>query len=468
MARSTAGDATVVRSKADSRYWLAGKRLAFHDSANYSARIQEAGRREWVPLGTPNRKRAALKAAEIYSFIKANGYDEAVARYKPESIQKANVPTVGDLIGAACRISSARSQSLDAYVKALRRIVSEMKGIKLGRTGGGVSHGALLVWRAKVDAVLLSDLTPSAVVAWKNSRLRAAENDPLAKRRAVVTVNSLIRNAKSLFGRRVLPYLSQDLVLPSPLPFEGVALEKAPSMRYVSRIDPIAMLALAREELAEADPEAFKVMLLALVCGLRRSEIDNLLWRSFDFPNSRLRVETTEYHQLKSEDSAGEIDLNDEVLAQFRGFRAKVPTAVFVIDSEAMPAGASIRAFKRVSKPSKETKSRTYRCDGVFGRVIHWLRGKGVDSAKPLHTLRKEIGSVIASEQGIFEASRYLRHSDIRITAAIYADKKKVVTPRIFAGLLSGPEEARGVVAFSTAEPVGQPPSAKRRMDAAR
>ncbi len=60
--------------------------------------------------------------------------------------------------------------------------------------------------------------------------------------------------------------------------------------------------------------------------------------------------------------------------------------------------------------------------------------------AKPLPTLRKEIGGIIASEHGIFEASRYLRHSDIRITSAIYADKKKVVTPTTFAGLLgSGP-----------------------------
>ncbi|MCH1503623.1 MAG: hypothetical protein L7V86_08575 [Verrucomicrobiales bacterium] len=36
---------------------------------------------------------------------------------------------------------------------------------------------------------------------------------------------------------------------------------------------------------------------------------------------------------------------------------------------------------------------------------------------------------MIASQYGIFEASRYLRHSDIRITAAFYADKKQQVVP---------------------------------------
>jgi hypothetical protein len=70
---------------------------------------------------------------------------------------------------------------------------------------------------------------------------------------------------------------------------------------------------------------------------------------------------------------------------------------------------------------------------------LAWLRAHGVESSKPIHTLRKEIGSVIASEHGIFEASRYLRHSDIRITSAIYADKKKAVTPKTFAGLLGNP-----------------------------
>jgi integrase len=75
--------------------------------------------------------------------------------------------------------------------------------------------------------------------------------------------------------------------------------------------------------------------------------------------------------------------------------------------------------------------------NAVFERVNEWLRLQGVDTMKPLHTMRKEIGSIIASENGIFEASRYLRHSDIRITSAIYADKKKTVTPKAFAGLLT-------------------------------
>jgi integrase len=408
-------------SKADARYWLQGKRLVLHDSANYSIQIQAKGRRVWFPLGTPNKKGAASKAAEIYTFIQGHGIEAAVERYKPKGLDRTSSPTVGNLIEAALSISSARRHTLDTYAKAFRRIVSDIKGITHERKhdahGGGSAK-----WRKKVDAVRLDAITPADVLAWKNAKLRASEADLLAKRRATITLNSTIRNAKALFGRKLLPFIEQTLHLPHPLPLEGVTLEKSPSMRYVSKIDAFAILARAKEEMAEEDPEGFKVLILALVCGLRRSEIDNLLWRAFDFANSALRVEASEFHELKSEDSAGVIDLDADTLALFRGYRAKHPKSVFVIESH--------------NKPRSQTKARCYRCDAVFKRVLAWLRAQGVEGTKPLHTMRKEIGSIIASEHGIFEASRYLRHSDIRITSAFYADKKKVVTPKTFAGLL--------------------------------
>ncbi|MFT3991839.1 MAG: hypothetical protein QM680_10570 [Luteolibacter sp.] len=410
-------------SKNDARYWLTpGRLFKNHGSADYSCRISFKGRRNHVCLNTPNHREAAKKAAELYGKIVNEGWEAGLADYRPdENPANSTCSTVGDLIEAALRISSARRQSLDTYVKAFRRIVSEIKDIteerKFDSIGGGTAR-----WRERVDAVALDSITPVDILAWKNAKLRAAEADLLAKRRTTVTVNSTIRNAKALFGRKILPFLEQTLRLPEPLPFDGVTLEKSPSMRYVSKIDAFAILGRAKEEMADTDPEAFKVLILALVCGLRRSEIDNLLWRAFDFPNAALRVEASEFHELKSEDSAGEIDLNAETVALFQKYRTEHPTSIFVIESP--------------NKPRNQTKSRGYRCDSIFGRVLTWLRAQGVGGLKPLHTMRKEIGSIIASEHGIFEASRYLRHSDIRITSAIYADKKKVVTPKILDGLL--------------------------------
>ena len=93
--------------------------------------------------------------------------------------------------------------------------------------------------------------------------------------------------------------------------------------------------------------------------------------------------------------------------------------------------GRKFDAFKGGTKEWRE------RVDAVPLASLLPADVQGVDTMKPLHTMRKEIGSIIASEHGIFEASRYLRHSDIRITSAIYADKKKTVTPKAFAGLLT-------------------------------
>jgi hypothetical protein len=54
--------------------------------------------------------------------------------------------------------------------------------------------------------------------------------------------------------------------------------------------------------------------------------------------------------------------------------------------------------------------------------------------------MRKEIGSIIASRDGIFKASRYLRHSDIGITSKLYADVKTPVSAGLGALLIARPE----------------------------
>jgi integrase len=444
-------------SKGDSRYWTEGRRLfKNHGAAEYSCRFTTLNRREHFNLGSQNKKTAAAKAAEIYSHIQANGWESAIDRYKPKAPPKSVVSpvTVGEFIEAATKESSARKQTRDGYAKAFRLIVSEVRGI-CGDGKFDAYKGGLIKWQAKVDAVAMDTITPAEILAWKNKRLRGAETDPLAKRRAIVTVNSHMRNAKSLFGKKVLPFVERLITLPRPLPFDGVALEKEPSLRYISKIDPIDILAKARDELAKNEPEAYKVMILALYCGLRRAEIDNLLWCAFDFPNSSIRVESSEFHELKSEDSAGEIDLDADTLALFKAYQAKKPKAIFVVESPL--------------KHDSNAKVGRYRCEPVFKKVIAWLRKHGVDGYKPLHTLRKEIGSVIASESGIFEASRFLRHADIHITSAYYADKKNTITPKAFAGLLSSTEPDAEFWELTPAKLGAKPPEVtleiKRRVD---
>ena len=105
----------------------------------------------------------------------------------------------------------------------------------------------------------------------------------------------------------------------------------------------------------------------------------------------------------------------DEALCTiFRGYRARA-TGDFVVEREGGTSGVY-------------DWGRQYRCNSIFKRTLTWLRSNGLDVKKPIHTLRKEAGSMISTKSGIHAASRFLRHSDIQVTAMHYADHKERVT----------------------------------------
>jgi len=409
----------VVRSRTDFRYWLdkvkKPESTSGAKSPDYSVQIAYRGKRVRFPLRTPVKDIAANRAKDIYLKIIADGWDAALANEKPTKVATKQPATIGTVIEAATRLSSARSESLDTYSKALRRIAGQILKIDGGKRFDAFKGGNK-AWKARVDATPLLALTPSKIVAWKNEALKTAP-DQESRQRLAVTLNSLIRNAKALFSKRIRPFLADELDLPSPLFFEGVGTEKQGSLRYRSTINAKKILKKANEELRHSDLEAFKALVLCLVLGLRRSEADWLCWNQFDFKRHIVAIKDTEYKRLKSADSADDLDIDPPINAILSEIHANA-TDKFVLET---PKKARL-------KVSEKRKARCYRANATFQNLIDWLRAQGVNDPKPLHTLRKEIGSIIASEQGIWQASRFLRHSDIRITSAIYTDKKLPVT----------------------------------------
>ncbi|MDH4452724.1 MAG: tyrosine-type recombinase/integrase, partial [Verrucomicrobiota bacterium] len=412
-----------------------GKLLTDPRSRFLFCKIQVNGRRDSFPLRTANKSAAATKAAKIYGDVSALGWAAALAKHKPETVKHAKTATVGALIEAATRLSPARRESTDAYAKALRRITAAVIGLDSGRKFDCKrgSHE----WRAKVDAVCLDQLTPARVQSWRNSFIKA-ERTPEERNHAIITMNSLIRNSKALLSKKILPFLTKEITLPAELWFHGITNEKEPSLRYKSKVDAVALMAAARLELADTQPEAFKLLLLTLVCGLRRSEADALLWSQFDFENGTITMEDTDFKRLKSQDSAGVIGLDAELVAMLRGYHARA-TGAFVLETPKLGRVAITKL-----------KARGYRCEATQRVLIDWLRENGVPDLRPIHTMRKEIGSIIASRDGIFKASRYLRHSDIGITSKLYADVKTPVSAGLGALLTAHP--ANVVEADFTAE----------------
>jgi len=406
----------------------------------YETRFYRSGVERRLSFQTRSKEDAARQAAEVWKDVERLGWDAAFRKVRPPVQPKAG--TVGALIAAAKSLSMARPQSLDAYEKAFRRIVAGVCNI----TDAGKFKDAGKAYRAKVDGVRLDKITPSAVKAWRNEYIRSAGRDATARNRAVITTNSLLRNARGLFARKHLADIGALVILPPVLPLDGVPLEKPPSLRYKSLIDARAILAAARDELAQTDSEAFKLLLLTLVCGLRRSEADLLTWSAFDFANRRLQLQDTEFHRLKSADSSGTVDLDVETAALFQGFHAK-KRGVFVLDGP---------------QHAPQGRNRAYRVEGTHQRLLVWLRSQGVSDARPIHTMRKEIGSIVATDHGLFSAQRYLRHSTPTITAAFYADIKKPITAGL-GDLLASTDGPIPFTAPAASAPDTSPPLKKKR-----
>ncbi|RYY54196.1 MAG: hypothetical protein EOO05_20470 [Chitinophagaceae bacterium] len=155
-------------------------------------------------------------------------------------------------------------------------------------------------------------------------------------------------------------------------------------------------------------------------------EIDLLTWEQVDFQKGLIRIERTEYFSPKSEDSTGTIDLDPETLALLRRWHAS-KTGSFVIESPRSP---------------RHTASRVnYRCTPHFDILYAWLKSQGITARKPLHELRKELGALLASSQGIFAAQSVLRHAQISTTAGYYVDKKRRVTAGLGALLPPAPAD---------------------------
>jgi integrase len=384
-------------------------------------RIQHGGRREFFGLNTTNQDAASGKARDIFTFLKANGWDATLAKFKPDADGQAKLDvTIGDFLSAVENTRKLSARTFDNYRRCFRTIVAESFGIRLknGESKYDYRTGGHQAWSQRIDEIRLERLTPDRVNQWKRDRIAIAEHAPTAISSARRTVNTYIRCSRSLFSLTLIREL-KGLKLPAVLPFSGVELEEAGSQNYVSKINAQTLIAKARSELRKADPEAYKAFLLGLFAGMRKAEIDSAEWRMLNFNTNILRLEETEWLHLKTHDSAADIAIDPEVMSELRALR---PTQV------RKPARWSQFILQSTHAPRPDALRPYYRCKDTFNRLNTWLRGKGIRSNKPLHELRKEVGAVIATEQGIYAASKFLRHSDITTTARHYADLKSPIS----------------------------------------
>lgn len=421
--------------KTHQEYWLGRLKKRTYLAPNgkteveiptWQVRLFHTGKEGWFNLNTANQTVAAAKARDVYVFLKANGWDAALAKYKPDSdaVPRLNL-TVGDYLGAVKDTAYLRLRTFINYQNCLRTVVSEVFGVKGDQSKYDYRQGGNQKWTERIDSIRLERVTPARVAEWQQARVKKAGSSPAAIASAKRTVNSYTRCARSLFGREIRKRL-KGVQLPATLPFDGVELFEQGSMKYISKVDVHALIAAARSELKPGEPEVYKAFLLGLFAGMRKSEIDLLEWRMVDWQNHVIRLEETEWLHLKSADSAGEITIDPEVSAELREFKAGSQSP-FIIDSTVTRTYGE-KKWTRVRPARNDSPRAYYRAGPVFDRLLAWLRGKGVKANKPLHEMRKEIGALVATQHGIYAASRFLRHADITTTARFYASFKERIS----------------------------------------
>ena len=147
---------------------------------------------------------------------------------------------------------------------------------------------------------------------------------------------------------------------------------------------------------------------LCLWGGLRRKEADLLRWQEVDFEAGQIHIRRTPHFEPKTESAQRDIDLSPVAIEIIRSFKGESQSE-FVLDG---------------GDPRPNATFDFYRADSTWRSLNDWLGSKGIRERKKIHALRKESGSLLASQYGIESAREHLGHRSIAVTSAVYVSKK--------------------------------------------
>jgi integrase len=411
-------------SKYSREYWKnrLGKRKrklpdgSSRDSLEYAVQIQFNGQRKWFNAYTSNRDIAIDRVMKFYEILRGRGnWEEAKNAIFPGKVHKKINVSVGDYIESAMKTCTKNNRTLQIYIQKFRTLVADICNISRPREASYARGTAYLEWLDRVHRVKLEQITVQKVQIWKKQRMERGSSTPIQEASTRRTINSILRNVKSLFAEQIRRNIG--LLLPVPLFVDGIELESVRTLPYFSKIPNFnKFLRAAREKLychppGSIEHEGYKIILLALLAGLRRDEIDTLSWAQIDLSHGKIHICTNEFTGAKTYGSERMVDISEAFSKTFKCFQEEFPEDRFVVHNSVQP------------NTTLKTQHH-YRCYRIFRFVSKWLNENGINDEKPLHALRKEYGSELAKNHGIYAASISLGHSDIRITRSTYVAKK--------------------------------------------
>lgn len=396
-------DVTEFRTRKGHRVYKRSRVLGGETAyaPHYTIRVKQDGQTAYFNLGTSKRD-AGSSADEIMAFlaVDGNGLKEAQARYsephKNRALRDAKAPkideasvTVGMIIeryrGAT---SHLRASTCKCNCQALRHFAGGI--LQLPKMGPRKTKVQLTEWLTKVDALPLSQLTVQNLEAYRQRELKLCGGDFKKIGGTSTTLNFYLRAARSVFSVKLLPHYS-DLNLPDPLPFRGIPPLPEPSHRYHSKINVEGLIQEAKLSLYPNDKDAWIAFLLSFGVGLRREEMDKLMIEQVKLDQGRVWIHTTEFFSPKAKNSEAYVDFSPSIGGYLREYLESIGKRRFVLPGN--DTGKGLRSLK------------------VFENLMKWLRANGVVEQKPIHTLRKEAGSLVFQNGGSIErAAQFLRN----------------------------------------------------------
>ncbi|MDR2341328.1 MAG: site-specific integrase [Puniceicoccales bacterium] len=391
-----------------------------------------------VCLQTANKLEAANRARNAYLLLKSQGWeamwevyrvrksreeaDRQDAKHRGESVieehakKEGEIETVGEFIERIEKISLVQLHTLEGYIGSFYRILEGIYGINYGNEKHNYIGGKNQERKNRIGKIKISEVTHDKIEEWKNNylKIRMKEN-PSKRDSAVATINSTLGGAKNLFSKKNLKALGLASGITNP--FVGIEFFEEASHRYVTKFSAKDILQDAQENLKPANKNAYIAFLLGLGAGLRKNEIDKLLWEQVDYSDGFLVIRNTPYIRPKTKESSSDIKLAQFIIKELECHRAETD-GIFVLPSKIVPR--------------LNVKYRHYRCQKDFKFLYKWLDERGISEQKRLHTMRKEYGSQICNKHGLYMASRALRHSSYSVTEKHYTDRTALVVPDIF------------------------------------
>ena len=376
-------------------------------TVDYYVQIQHAGHRRRIPLRIADRDKAAQKAAAIYQAILTKGWDAALAELDPDRAAMRNAATVGDVV-AAIMSAGLRKRTAENYCNALRWFAARAVGIRASRKEFGPTGSRK--FRARIEPLPLPRIGGALAQRILNEHVAKAGNDELAARRARISAHSFLVNARAGINAAIATGRIDEAMARM---FEGVRVKgdrKPP--KYRSTFDAAKLLTAAKTELRDTNPDAWLTILLALGAGLRRGEIQNLRWQHVNTTGGFIDVAAGGSWRPKTDSSENIVHVDAGLLKELELYRGE-PTATVL------------------RQPSRGVED-----------AVTWLRRQGITASKPLHTLRKEFGSMVYAATDLLVAAKQLRHSTTKVTESFYVEPRKQYAPPIGQMLSSDTDDA--------------------------